>query len=72
MRAQGVASDPSTGLPPSGLAQRLGSQLPPAAGFSMQPGGRYSNLSWDDMMRSLSDPVFQTGHDGTPLIPPVS
>lgn len=58
-------SDPSA-LPPSGMRTLLHQPL------SMQPGGRYGDLSWDDMMRSLSDPVFQTGQDGTPIIPPVS
>jgi hypothetical protein len=58
-------SDPSA-LPPSGMRTSLHQPL------SMQPGGRYGDLSWDDMMRSLSDPVFQTRQDGTPIIPPVS
>ncbi|KAK9909600.1 hypothetical protein WJX75_004777 [Coccomyxa subellipsoidea] len=56
-------SDPSA-LPPSGMRTSLHQPL------SMQPGGRYGDLSWDDMMRSLSDPVFQTRQDGTPIIPP--
>ncbi|BDA42057.1 probable transcription factor VIP1 at N-terminal half [Coccomyxa sp. Obi] len=64
---QGTASDPAA-LPPSGMAQRMQSQLP--YGSTLQPGGRYGNLSWDEMMRSLSDPVFQTGQDGTRIIPP--
>ncbi len=60
-------SDPAA-LPPSGSGQQRGFLHQP---FSMQPGGRYGNLSWDEMMRSLSDPVFQTGQDGAPIIPPV-
>ncbi len=28
--------------------------------------GRYPNMSWDDMLRSLSDPIYQYDAQGNP------
>ncbi len=39
---------------------------------SMMQGGQYGNLSWDEMMRSLSDPLFQPGQGPGPPMPQVS
>lgn len=40
-------------------------------GFSTLPQGRYANLSWDEMMRSLSDPIYQYDAQGVPSFPQV-
>lgn len=38
---------------------------------SLMQGGQYGNLSWDEMMRSLSDPLFQPGQGPGPPMPQV-
>jgi hypothetical protein len=54
-------SDP-TGYPGAGLTPRIAPQL--------QQGGAgpYASLSWDEMMRSLSDPLFNTGQGVLPAV----
>ncbi|CAL5219060.1 g820 [Coccomyxa viridis] len=44
--------------------QHLSSHSCPALPASWQ--GRYPNMSWDDMLRSLSDPIYQYDAQGNP------